>query len=135
MVVEKIHSQLYLPMEWEAARPEFVRKQFELAKSVNQAAEGRLHPARTMTAAGTMNVADSVILANASAGAFTITALDAGELIEKMVHIKKTDASANVVIIKCSGSDTIEGAASRTLAAQYESMRLYSAGSSPFWRF
>ena len=132
--MDKVQEQLFLPTDWDAARPEMTRKQFEMARSVNQAADGRLVLARTLAAAGTMNSADGLILADASAGAMTITALDAGELINKVVIIKKIDASANLVYVKCSGSDTIEGSATRTLAAQYDSIRICSSGSSTLWR-
>lgn len=133
--MQKIQEQLFLPMDWESARPELVRKQFELARSVNQGADGFLWAARTLAAAATVNAGDSVLLCDASAGAFTVNLLASGELAEKMILVKKTDASANLVLVKCAGSDTIEGAGTRTLAAQYDSVRLYSSGASTWWRF
>lgn len=131
----KIPEQLFLPSEWRDAQPELVRKQFETARAVNPLIDGRVWNARTVTGAGTMNAADGVILADASAGAFTITALDAGQMINKTVMVKKTDSSVNKVFIVRAGSDTIEGAATVTLAAQYDNVVLYSSGASTWWRF
>jgi hypothetical protein len=43
-------------------------------------------------------------------------------------HIKKTVA-ANLVTVTPNGADTIQGAATRVLTAQYESCTIYSDGS------
>lgn len=132
--MDKIQEALFLPMDWESARPELVRKQFELARAVNQGSDGRLYPARTLTAAATMNAADGVLLCDASAGAFTVSALEAGELVNKVVYVKKIDAGANPVLVKAASGNTIEGAATRTLAAQYDTVAIYSSGGPTLWR-
>ena len=132
---DKIAEQLFLPMGWEDARPEIMRKQFELARSVNPIIDGRLYQARTLSAASTMNAADGVILADASAAAFTIAAIAADAGINKVIRVKKIDAGANKVFVKAAGSDTIQGAGTYTLAAQYDSLVMYSSGGSVWWRF
>lgn len=133
--MDKIIEQLFLPMLWEDARPELVRKQFELARSVNPLIDSRLYQARTMIAAATMNAADGVILADAAAGAFTIVALPADEATNKVIRVKKIDVSVNKVFVKAAGSDTIQGAGTYTLAAQYDALVMYSSGASIWWRF
>lgn len=131
----KITEFALFPEDWNAARPELVRKQFELVNAVNPLVDGRMYQTRTFTAAGTMNGADGVILANATAGAMTVTALPADEAFQKVIRVKKIDASANNVLVKAAGSDTFEGVTTITLAAQYASVVLYSSGSSTWWRF
>ena len=133
--MDKVAEQLFLPMAWEDARPEIVRKQFELARSVNPLIDGRLYQARTMAAAATMNAADGVILADASAAAFTISAIAADEAINKVIRVKKIDVGVNKVFVKAARSDTIQGAGTVTLAAQYDSLVMYSSGAGTWWRF
>jgi hypothetical protein len=132
--VEKISDTLFLPMDWESARPELMRKQFELARSVNGAADGKLYSARTITASGTMNAGDGVILCDTTSGDVTLSSLSSGDLTNKAVYVKKIDSSANRVLVKCAGSDTIEGSATRTLSVQYQTVVLYSSGGSTIWR-
>jgi len=67
-------------------------------------------------------------LCNATSGAITINLPAATN--RKRFHFKKTDSSVNAVTINRAGSDTIEGAASYSLPAQYDSVTLYSDGSS-----
>lgn len=135
MAGNKVPEQVYLPNEWRDAQPELVRKQFELARALNPLIDGRVWNARTMTSAGTMNAADGVILADASAGAFTITAIDAGDAINKTIMVKKIDSSVNKVMILRAGTNTIEGVTITTLAAQYDNVVLFSSGAATWWRF
>ena len=132
---DKVVEQLFLPVSWEESRPEFIRKQFELARSVNPLIDGRIYQARTLTAAATMNAADGVILADASAAAFTISAIAADEAINKVIRVKKIDAGVNKVFVKAAGSDTIQGVGTFTLAAQYDALVMYSSGAGTWWRF
>ena len=131
----RIADQLFLTTDWLTSRPEFIRRHAELAKSLNPIADGFQLNSRTVTAANTMVSADGVILADATGGAFTIVALAADAATAKMIRIKKIDAGANKVYIKPAGSDTIEGATLLTLAAQYESLTIFSSGASKWWRF
>lgn len=132
--MEKISDTLFLPMDWESARPELVRKQFELARAVNNAADGRIYNVRTVTAASTINGGDGVILCDTTSGDLTLAAMSAGDMINKMVFVKKIDSSANRVLVTAVGGETIEGSATRTLSVQYQTVVLYSSGGSTIWR-
>lgn len=125
---DKVVEQLFLPMSWEEARPEFLRKQFELARAVNPMADGYLFNVVAITSNYTINVSDSVIIANATAGAITVTLLEAAQCKNKRLTIKKIDPSANNVIIDGAGSETIDDAAAKTIGAQYLSYDLASDG-------
>jgi len=83
----------------------------------------------TKTAAYTMTAADCVILADATTAAFTVT-LPSAANTGMMVHIKKVDSSANAVTISRAGTDTIEGATTVSLSAQYSSRTLVANGGS-----
>lgn len=75
---------------------------------------------------------DFGIMCNATDGAITVTlppALKTGQVL----MIKKTDSSSNAVTISRGGSDTIEGATSIILSAQYESRWLVSGGNSMWY--
>lgn len=71
---------------------------------------------------------DFYILADASAGAVTITLPDATTLTGYEYHITKIDATNNVTI-DTTGSQTIGGSASVTLTNQYEFIKVVSDGS------
>jgi len=72
-------------------------------------------------------ISDHIILADATSGAFTIT-LPAASNAGLEIKVIKVDSSANVVTISRQGSDTIQGATSRTLRYQYESLTFASDG-------
>lgn len=84
------------------------------------------------TAAYTMVLGDFTILADATTAAFTVT-LPAASNIGELVHIKKTDSSANAVTISRAGADTIEGATTVSLANQYNSRTLVSNGTATWY--
>lgn len=134
-MTKHVTQNLNLPADWIAARPEFVRRFREIAAAVNPLADGFLMTPRTLAASATMVAGDGIILANATAGAMTITAMPADQATEKIVRIKKMDSTANKVFVVRSGADTFEGATTLTLAAQYDSLTLYSSGATTWWRF
>lgn len=69
------------------------------------------------------------VLADASGAAFTVTLPTAAASGDGgTVVVKKTDASANLVTVDGDGAETIDGAASMTLAVQWESVTLVSSG-------
>lgn len=77
----------------------------------------------------TVDVYDTVVLAATAGGAFTATlplAATAGE--GKEIVFKKTDSSANDFTVSRAGSDTIDGANTKVLGAQYDYLRLVSDG-------
>lgn len=66
---------------------------------------------------------------NATAAAITITLPTAATVGSGwVVQIRKSDASANIVIITRSGSDTINGTTTLSLAVQHQSLILFSLG-------
>lgn len=73
--------------------------------------------------------ADLYVSANAASGAITVNLPTAASNECRVIHIKKIDTSANVVTVAAGGSDDIEGVASLTLPTQFESVALYSNGS------
>lgn len=86
----------------------------------------------TKSGAFTISVGDnrSLFLCDASSAAFTagiVSAATAGENFT--VSIKKTDSSSNAITIDPSGAETIDGATTFVLDAQYEEIKLQSDGS------
>jgi hypothetical protein len=80
------------------------------------------------TASYTMSTSDFGILANASTAALTIT-LPPASKAGMLVHIKKIDSNkAHAVTVSRSGTDTIEGATTKALTAQYQSVTLLAGG-------
>lgn len=81
----------------------------------------------TDSATSTLASTDDVSLVNAAGGAVTIT-LTGVATSGKRVTIKKTDSSANAVTIQRDGSSTIDGATTKILYSQYESITIISDG-------
>ncbi len=72
---------------------------------------------------------DTVIMADATSGNVTITLPTASSTSGYRFYVKRVDGSGNTVSVARSGSDTIDGATSQTLTAQYTSLTLVSDGS------
>lgn len=73
--------------------------------------------------------AEDLVLASAGATTLTVTLAPANILPDKMISVKKTDAGAGPVkVVPASG--TIDGAASQSLATQYDSIQFLSDGES-----
>ncbi len=88
-------------------------------------------PLTTKTAAYTLAATDSVILADATAAAFTVTLPTPVGIVGRQYTIKKVDSSANVVTI-ASASGNIDGAVTKVLSAQWQAARVVSDGSNWF---
>lgn len=69
-----------------------------------------------------------VVLADAPVGVVTITLPPADSNEDRVVIVKKTDATPNVVNIDGNGSETIDGATSVSIGTQYASYTLISDG-------
>ena len=83
------------------------------------------------TAAYTVLVADDgkLVDADATTAAFTVTlptVASAGDGF--IIAIKKTDSSANAVTVDAAGAELIDGATTKVLASQFESVVLYCDG-------
>lgn len=93
---------------------------------------GIQYPSAAKTADYTMLESDHIILVDSTSGARTIT-LPPATLAGQIVRIKRTDASANNSTVSRAGSDTIEGANTVTLAAQYDSVTLIADGTATWY--
>jgi hypothetical protein len=93
--------------------------------SITEAKRSRSVVVDTVT--GTLASTDDVSLVNATAAPATIT-LTGVATSGKRVTIKKTDSSANAVTIARDGSSTIDGATTKILYSQYESITVISDG-------
>ena len=76
-----------------------------------------------VTADTTLTTDHDVLAVDASGGARTITLPDRATNEGKTYTIKRTSASNNVVVSRA-GTDTIEGATSKTLGSQYATITL-----------
>ncbi len=72
---------------------------------------------------------DDVIPCDATSAGFTVNLPAAAGVAGKVFAIKKTDASANVITVDGNSSETIDGATTKTLTIQYESIQIVSDGS------
>jgi hypothetical protein len=104
-----------------------------LAGDINslQAAVEAMQDVRTVTGAYTATSADETILADASGGAFTVTLPPAAGLVGKRFTIKRTSASNNVVV-DGNGSETIDGAGTKSLNSQYAFISIACNGANWF---
>lgn len=71
-------------------------------------------------------IESSIILADATGGAFTVTLPSPDTGIQ--VDIKKIDATANGITVDGLGADTIDGSLTMFLPSQYDSMALVADG-------
>ena len=88
----------------------------------------------TKTTTATLTASETVVLADATTAAFTITLPTAASSTPRTIfYIKKIDATlANLVTIDGNGSETIDGMLSITLAQRGEAVFLQSDGTN--WR-
>ena len=71
---------------------------------------------------------ETLVLGDATSGAFSVFLPTAASMPDTPITVKKVDASGNAVTIDGNGSETIDGATTKTLAAQYDSMTVVSDG-------
>lgn len=75
---------------------------------------------------------DRVILCDTSGGAWTLTLPPASGLKDKILYIKKITSDVNILTIDGNGAETIDGAATQSLLAQYSSYVIVCDGSNWF---
>lgn len=85
---------------------------------------------RTVSSAATLGTSDAFVKGDASSAAFTITLPAAATVPGKEFIIKKADPTVNLVTIDANGSETIDGATTKKLATQNESIKIVSNGTS-----
>lgn len=77
----------------------------------------------------TVSASDTVVIADATSNNVTVTLPAASTVNGYRFYVKRKDGSANSVTVARSGGDTIDGATSVTLDAQYTSITVVSDGS------
>jgi len=87
----------------------------------------------TKTTNYTVTVADNTIPMSSESAQDTLFLPDADGFSGRIITVKKVDSSANLIIIKPSGSDKIDGVALDTLSTQYEYRVLQSSGGSAWY--
>lgn len=90
------------------------------------------HAIRTVTTNYTIVSADEYVFADATSGALTVSLPAVAGYTGRVFEVKKIDSSANLVTVDPNGAETIDGAATRVLATQYEAVQFISNGSAWF---
>lgn len=85
------------------------------------------YPVTPVSSNYTVNIVDELILVNATAGPVTITLISA-VATPNIYTVKKTDASVNTVTIAAAGGQTIDGASTVVLSAQWSSVTAIPSG-------
>ena len=115
-------------LEFFDPRPEGV------AEAVRRLSEyDRGQEVRRLTAAATIAPDDDLVLVTTGGVGVTVTLPLAKEAQRKLYHIKKIDGAAGAVTVARQGSDTIDGAISKSLATQYETLELLPDASGNAW--
>lgn len=86
----------------------------------------------TKTAAYTITATDSVILADATTAAFTVTLPSAVGITGRQYTLKKIDSSLNAITLAAAGAETIDGAATYALGTQWKYVKITSNGAAWF---
>ena len=81
------------------------------------------------TGAYTLTASDSIVIADATSGAFTVTLPTAVGIPGRQYTIKKKDASSNAITVGTTSSQTIDGSASYSLVAIWKFVTVVSDGS------
>lgn len=114
-----------IPLEWED------EKLILLAKAVQQLQQrSRQHPAEIVTVTANYAIldVDLLVLADATSGDVTVTLQTAAGRERRRIIIKKTDTSANLVIINPAGTETIDGVSSISLTQLNAAREMVSDG-------
>jgi hypothetical protein len=105
----------------------------EAAPKSNVESGGSLGAAiATVTATTALTDAHHTVLCDATSGAITINLPAASTATRRIYNVKKIDASANAVTIDGNGAETIDGAATKAIATQWQSFTVQSNGTAWF---
>lgn len=86
----------------------------------------------TKTGAYTLTATDSVILADATGAAFTVTLPTAVGISGTVYFVKRINAGGNNVTLDGAGAEVIDGATTYVLTAQWQSVTIISDGAAWF---
>ena len=104
------------------------RQLAEPLRSLSITADWIEHRHRHVTAAYSVDN-ETVILANATGGAFSVTLPPSNpDTINRCITVKRLNAGVNAVTIAAQGTDLIDGAATQALALQYAALTVLSDG-------
>lgn len=76
----------------------------------------------------TLDGEDCFVSVDATSGAITVNLPTASGIEGRVYIVKKRDASGNAVTVDPSGAETIDGASTKTLASQWDTVRIISDG-------
>lgn len=93
---------------------------------------GSFGSVRSVSASTTITTSDYAILANSTAGAIAVTLPAASTVTGRIFFVKRVNAGANSVTVDPFGSETIDGAATHVLSAQWARVEFISNGSAWF---
>jgi hypothetical protein len=96
--------------------------------------KGQRTAVTTKTSAYTATPSDSEIRVDCTSRPVTIT-LPAATATGQIYRVKKIDATANAVTVACTGIDTVNGATSLTLSAQYNGITLVDGAAGAWDRY
>lgn len=80
------------------------------------------------TAAYTLTASDDVVTADSTGGAFSLTLRTAVGIAGKVFTLKRINSGANDVTVATTSAQTIDGASTSVLTAQWQSVRVMSNG-------
>ena len=83
---------------------------------------------RNVTTTGNVVSGDYLIVADATGGAITMTLPPAALVPGRIYAFKRINSGANAVVIDPSGAETIDGATTYTLSAQWNSVTIMNNG-------
>lgn len=83
---------------------------------------------RSVTTSGNVVSGDYLIIADATAGAITLSLPPAALVPGRIYAFKRINAGANAVVIDPNGSETIDGNLTHTLTPQWNSLTIMSNG-------
>lgn len=87
---------------------------------------------RTVTTSGNVVSGDYLIIADATAGAITMTLPPAALVPGRIYVFKRINSGANAVIVDGYAAETIDGSATHTLTPQWNSVTIMSNGTAWF---
>jgi hypothetical protein len=87
---------------------------------------------RSVTATGNVVSGDYLLICDATGGAITMALPPAALVPGRIYAFKRVNSGANAVVIDPNASETIDGAATYTLSAQWNSVTIMSNGTAWF---
>lgn len=111
-------------------RAQLFRALLFIETQINRGSDGYLFAIKRITTADspyTMNLNDSILICDSSAGSITINLLPALEWEQKRLTVKKIN-SGHSIILDANGSETIDGSGTYTITSHYASHDFVSQG-------